>query len=72
MENEQSVFFLSHHTPYGRVRLARGARKILTPRFTDFFTEFEKKTDCFAVYAKSKTRFFKWQNKNYRLEMFTS
>ena len=25
------------------------ARKILTPRFTDFFTDFEKKTDCFAV-----------------------
>ena len=22
----------------------------LTPRFTDFFTDFEKKTDCFAVY----------------------
>ena len=21
-----------------------------TPRFTDFFTDFEKKTDCFAVY----------------------
>ena len=27
------------------------ARKTLTPRFTDFFTDFEKKTDCFAVYA---------------------
>ena len=26
------------------------ARKSLTPRFTDFFTDFEKKTDCFAVY----------------------
>ena len=25
------------------------ARKTLTPRFTDFFTDFEKKTDCFAV-----------------------
>ena len=42
-------FFLSPHTPYGRVRLARFARKTLTPRFTDFFTDFEKKTDCFAV-----------------------
>ena len=29
---------------------ALGARKTLTPRFTDFFTDFEKKTDCFAVY----------------------
>ena len=25
------------------------ARKTLTPRFTDFFTDFEKKTDRFAV-----------------------
>ena len=25
------------------------ARKTLTSRFTDFFTDFEKKTDCFAV-----------------------
>ena len=25
------------------------ARKTLTPRVTDFFTDFEKKTDCFAV-----------------------
>ena len=31
-------------------RLARFALKTLTPRFTDFFTDFEKKTDCFAVY----------------------
>ena len=27
------------------------ARKTLTPRFTDFFTDFEKKTDGFAVYS---------------------
>ena len=26
------------------------ARKTLTPRFTGFFTDFEKKPDCFAVY----------------------
>ena len=25
------------------------ARKTPTPRFIDFFTDFEKKTDCFAV-----------------------
>ena len=36
-------------TPYGPVRLARFAPKTLMPRFTDFFTDFEKKTDCFAV-----------------------
>ena len=27
------------------------ARKTLAARFTDFFTDFEKKNDCFAVYA---------------------
>ena len=27
------------------------ARKTLTPRFTDFFPDFEEKTDCFAVYS---------------------
>ena len=32
--------------------MARALRagKTLTPRFTDFSTDFEKKTDCFAVY----------------------
>ena len=34
-------------------RLARFALKTLTPCFTDFFTDFEKKTDCFAVYDES-------------------
>ena len=41
MENGQSVFFL-------RACEAR-ARKTLTPQFAVFFTELEKKTDCFAV-----------------------
>ena len=36
---------LSPHT------LALRARKTLTPRFTDCFTDFEKKTDCCAVYV---------------------
>ena len=40
MENGQSVFFLSPHTCEAR---ALRARKTLTPRFTDFFTDFEKK-----------------------------
>ena len=35
-------------------RLTRFARKTLTPRFTDFLTDFEKKTDCFAVYQTPK------------------
>ena len=36
---------------WGETREARAlrARKTLTPRYTDFFTDFEKKTDCFAV-----------------------
>ena len=25
-------------------------KRSLAPRFTDFFTDFEKKTDCFAAY----------------------
>ena len=29
--------------------LACEARKTLSPRFTNFFTDFEKKPDCFAV-----------------------
>ena len=33
---------------YGRVRLARFARKTLTPLFNDFFTDFEKKTRLFC------------------------
>ena len=40
-------FFLSPHTPYGRVRQASLAFKTLTPRFTDFFTDFEKKSRLF-------------------------
>ena len=32
-----------------RALRALRARKTLTPRFTDFFTDFEEKTDCFAV-----------------------
>ena len=39
----------SPHRPYGRVRLARLALKTLKLRLTDSFTDFEKKTDCFAV-----------------------
>ena len=38
--------FLS--SPRGEARALR-ARKTLTARFTDFFTDLEKKTDCFAV-----------------------
>ena len=32
-----------------RIFAYSSARNTLTPRFTDFFTDFEKKTDCFAV-----------------------
>ena len=35
----------SHALPTCEAR----TRKTLTPRLTDFFTDFEEKTDCFAV-----------------------
>ena len=41
-------FFISPHTPYGRVRLLRFALRTLTSRFTDFFTDFEKKNLLFC------------------------
>ena len=44
------------------------ARKILTPRFTDFFTDFEKKTDCFAVYSNKG---YKKGQKKYTLDVTT-
>ena len=38
------------HTPYGRVRLARLARVgLLRHALPIFFTDFERKTDCFTV-----------------------
>ena len=52
MKNGQSVFFsLASHALRACEARALRARKTLTPRFTDFFTDFEKKTDSFAVYA---------------------
>ena len=54
--HSQGIIVLSFSktvSPYGRVRLARFARTTLTPHFTDFFTDFEKKTDCFAVYSEA-------------------
>ena len=44
-ESETETLFLSPHKPARALR----ARKTITPRFTDFFTDFEKETDCFAV-----------------------
>ena len=38
----ETLKLLSPHTPYGHVRLTRLAGVRLTPRFTDFFTDFEK------------------------------
>ena len=42
-------FSLASHARRACEARALRARKTLTPRFTDFFTDFEKKTDCFAV-----------------------
>ena len=50
-ETGERRFFFSRLTrPKGCVWLARFALKTLTPRFSDFFTNSEKKTDCSAVY----------------------
>ena len=52
MENEQSVFFLSPHTPFGRVRLARFVRvRLLRHPLPISLLILRKKTDCFAVYV---------------------
>ena len=51
MENGQSFFFsLASHALRACEALTLRARKTLTPRFTDFFTDFDQKNDCFAVY----------------------
>ena len=48
---ERRFFFsLASHALRACEARALRARKTLTPRFTDFFTDFEEKTDCFAVY----------------------
>ena len=47
---ERRFSSLASHTLRACEARALRARKTLTPRFTDFFTYFEKKTDCFAVY----------------------
>ena len=41
-------FFFSPHTPYACEARARSARKTITPRFSDFFTEFEKENRLFC------------------------
>ena len=43
-------FSLASHALQAFEASALRARKTLTPRFTDFFTDFEKKSDYFAVY----------------------
>ena len=42
-------FSLASHALRACEARALRARKTLTPRFTNFFTDFEKKPDCFAV-----------------------
>ena len=52
-ETLKNTFFLSRLTRHTGVRACEAravcAHKTLTPRVTDFFTDFEEKTDCFAV-----------------------
>ena len=42
-------FSLASHAHRACEARALRAHKTLTARFTDFFTDFEEKTDCFAV-----------------------
>ena len=53
MYGKRTVGFFSLASQALRACEARALRahKTLTPRFTDFFTDFEKKTDRFAVYV---------------------
>ena len=49
-KSETGEFFsLASHALQACEARALRARKTFTPLFTDFFTDFEKKTDCFAV-----------------------
>ena len=50
----ETLFSLASHALRACEARALRARKTLTPRFTDFLTDFEKKTDCFAVYQTPK------------------
>ena len=43
-------FSLASHALRACEARAVRAHKTLTPRVTDFFSDFEEKTDCFAVY----------------------
>ena len=54
-ESETGFFSLASKALRACEARALRARTTLTPRFTDFFTDFEKKTDCFAVYMSCNT-----------------
>ena len=47
---ERRYYSLASHALRACEARALRARKTRTPRFTDFFTDFEKKTYCVAVY----------------------
>ena len=60
-------FSLASHALRACEACAIRAHKTLTPRVTDFFTDFEEKTDCFAVYCVVCWPALKgiWRQKNY-------
>ena len=47
--NELIVWKTESRFFFSRLTKPTGVRKTLTPHFTSFFTDFEKKNDCFAV-----------------------
>ena len=66
-ERDWGETLTSHALRACKARALR-ARKTLTPRFTDFFTDFEKKkTDCFAVYMNpgAGVQFFPYEYPQY-------
>ena len=48
-ETLKNFFSLASHARRACKARAVRAHKTLTPRVTDFFTDFEEKTNCFAV-----------------------
>ena len=56
----ETLFSLASHALRACEARALRASKTLTPHFADFSSDFEKKTDCFAVYVMSDRPIFQF------------
>ena len=67
-------FFFSRLTsPYGHdlyLQKSLYALQTLTPRFTDLFTDFEEKIDCFEVYILTRTLLYRVISTDFILHRF--